>query len=531
MEDSPGYTMLRAPELRELCEERHLSTDGFKDDLVARLLEQDAAGDTPSRRAPDPPPSAAPPLSEQLAAAQAAVPALAMVGGEAEAEEELGLADELRPAAAEDGAPVGSEAAATDAGARGELEVASAAVATEEFKLSEEFELLPVAVREDSDDASEDSEDASSSSDIDDGVDDGAVEASDDEIVGTLVDGYEAIDGPDEVGEESLEAPTAPEMLTLPEVPPEAPALPDDGREQPAAAEAMPTVISEAPLEAALTDNERILRGLLQFHICEDARRPSSVEAPLRMKYRDLITVAYDSTCRDNTPRTVPGTAEGTTANVAELEKKEMLKRQLLAKQQRLAQEVERLRRQKQLREDRETQEREWEGSVIEIVPADEDEDAKSKEDEAQIIDADTHRSGAPPPPWPLAERPPGVWTAPPPKPGTQKRRRDHGPERAGRARPTKVSKVDRSSETRATETAAVAATVEIERLQARKQALEEVNKGLQVELGQLKEKRRRAAEVLEARRKEEATAIERFSAAVAAVGADMETSAGATNT
>ncbi|CAJ1332009.1 unnamed protein product [Effrenium voratum] len=43
-----------------------------------------------------------------------------------------------------------------------------------------------------------------------------------------------------------------------------------------------------------LTQDERVLRGLLQFFLCADARRPSE-EVPLRLKYRDLILTAFPS--------------------------------------------------------------------------------------------------------------------------------------------------------------------------------------------------------------------------------------------
>eukprot|EP00435_Cladocopium_sp_Y103_P035997 s1844_g9.t1 len=41
-----------------------------------------------------------------------------------------------------------------------------------------------------------------------------------------------------------------------------------------------------------LTEDEKVLRGLLQFFLCADARRPSE-DAPLNLKYRDLIMTAF----------------------------------------------------------------------------------------------------------------------------------------------------------------------------------------------------------------------------------------------
>lgn len=42
-----------------------------------------------------------------------------------------------------------------------------------------------------------------------------------------------------------------------------------------------------------LTEEEKILRGLLQFYACEDARRPASEEIPLRLRYLDLVAVTF----------------------------------------------------------------------------------------------------------------------------------------------------------------------------------------------------------------------------------------------
>eukprot|EP00438_Fugacium_kawagutii_P001086 Skav236109 [mRNA] locus=scaffold1166:395337:396185:+ [translate_table: standard] len=46
-----------------------------------------------------------------------------------------------------------------------------------------------------------------------------------------------------------------------------------------------------------LTEDEKVLRALLQFVLCEDARRSSS-EAPLKLKYRDLILAAFEPAVR-----------------------------------------------------------------------------------------------------------------------------------------------------------------------------------------------------------------------------------------
>eukprot|EP00929_Paragymnodinium_shiwhaense_P065333 TRINITY_DN32764_c0_g1_i1.p1 TRINITY_DN32764_c0_g1~~TRINITY_DN32764_c0_g1_i1.p1 ORF type:complete len:557 (+),score=159.31 TRINITY_DN32764_c0_g1_i1:120-1790(+) len=51
------------------------------------------------------------------------------------------------------------------------------------------------------------------------------------------------------------------------------------------------------PASTELTRDEKILRGMLQFCVCQDARgsgsRPSAAP-PLRMKYRDVVTTIYD---------------------------------------------------------------------------------------------------------------------------------------------------------------------------------------------------------------------------------------------
>ncbi|CAE8632153.1 unnamed protein product [Polarella glacialis] len=43
----------------------------------------------------------------------------------------------------------------------------------------------------------------------------------------------------------------------------------------------------------SLRHDERALRGLLQFFVCADARRLSSEEVPLRLRYRELVTTAF----------------------------------------------------------------------------------------------------------------------------------------------------------------------------------------------------------------------------------------------
>merc|ERR1739845_208055 len=62
---------------------------------------------------------------------------------------------------------------------------------------------------------------------------------------------------------------------------------------------------------------------------------------------------------------------------------------------------------------------------------------------------------------------------------------------------------------------ATLAATVEVERLQARKHALEELDRGFQRELAELVKKRRLAADALKARRRDEGQILQRFSAAL----------------
>ena len=47
-----------------------------------------------------------------------------------------------------------------------------------------------------------------------------------------------------------------------------------------------------------LTEDERILRGLLRFYLCTDGRKRSA-DAPLNLQYRDLILTAFDAV-RDN---------------------------------------------------------------------------------------------------------------------------------------------------------------------------------------------------------------------------------------
>ena len=51
-------------------------------------------------------------------------------------------------------------------------------------------------------------------------------------------------------------------------------------------------------LEMELTQDEKVLRGLLQFFVCADARRVPS-EAPLNLKYRDLILTAFEAAVED----------------------------------------------------------------------------------------------------------------------------------------------------------------------------------------------------------------------------------------
>jgi len=55
-----------------------------------------------------------------------------------------------------------------------------------------------------------------------------------------------------------------------------------------------------------LTEDEKVTRGLLQFFLCADARRPSE-DAPLKLKYRDLILTAYEVALKRKNIQ-VPGT-------------------------------------------------------------------------------------------------------------------------------------------------------------------------------------------------------------------------------
>eukprot|EP00439_Symbiodinium_sp_Y106_P076992 s2007_g16.t1 len=50
----------------------------------------------------------------------------------------------------------------------------------------------------------------------------------------------------------------------------------------------------QVPFTSALQD-ERVLRGLLQFFVCADARRSASEEVPLRLRYRDLVLTTYSA--------------------------------------------------------------------------------------------------------------------------------------------------------------------------------------------------------------------------------------------
>eukprot|EP00933_Yihiella_yeosuensis_P048073 TRINITY_DN44093_c0_g1_i1.p1 TRINITY_DN44093_c0_g1~~TRINITY_DN44093_c0_g1_i1.p1 ORF type:complete len:359 (-),score=118.03 TRINITY_DN44093_c0_g1_i1:137-1213(-) len=43
-----------------------------------------------------------------------------------------------------------------------------------------------------------------------------------------------------------------------------------------------------------LTEDERALRGLLQFFVCADARRSASEQVPLRLRYKDLIVAGFE---------------------------------------------------------------------------------------------------------------------------------------------------------------------------------------------------------------------------------------------
>ena len=57
-----------------------------------------------------------------------------------------------------------------------------------------------------------------------------------------------------------------------------------------------------------LTEDEKVLRGLLQFFLCADARRPSNSDAPLNLKYRDLILTAFEPAVKrkDEVPSAKP---------------------------------------------------------------------------------------------------------------------------------------------------------------------------------------------------------------------------------
>jgi len=54
------------------------------------------------------------------------------------------------------------------------------------------------------------------------------------------------------------------------------------------------------PPTTDLTEEERNLRALLQFCICADVRRPSASQAPLGLRYRELIITAYDAVSTGN---------------------------------------------------------------------------------------------------------------------------------------------------------------------------------------------------------------------------------------
>lgn len=85
--DGAGYRALRTPELRRLCGQRGLCTDGFKKDLVQRLEEADSLANAEQQGQEFPPEQ--PPVQEQLAAADgspmvipmAAVPAMPLAAG------------------------------------------------------------------------------------------------------------------------------------------------------------------------------------------------------------------------------------------------------------------------------------------------------------------------------------------------------------------------------------------------------------------------------------------------------------------
>lgn len=57
-------------------------------------------------------------------------------------------------------------------------------------------------------------------------------------------------------------------------------------------------LLKERALEMELTQDEKVLRGLLQFVVCADARRVPS-DAPLNLKYRDLILTAFEAAVED----------------------------------------------------------------------------------------------------------------------------------------------------------------------------------------------------------------------------------------
>lgn len=182
------------------------------------------------------------------------------------------------------------------------------------------------------------------------------------------------------------------------------PAVPAQASEPPATVQPLAGEVSETPATARpapatsavanatsassgtsveLTKDERALRGLLQFCVCSEVRRQSNEEMRLNMKYRELISTCFD-VIKDTIPVTaaavssttpVPSDWAGVSTSIAEakvdsrspnehpsstdapakehdaprparsLEGRERLKQQLLAKQQELAQQVQLLRK------------------------------------------------------------------------------------------------------------------------------------------------------------------------------------------
>ncbi|CAE7502681.1 unnamed protein product [Symbiodinium natans] len=82
-----------------------------------------------------------------------------------------------------------------------------------------------------------------------------------------------------------------------------------------------------------LSEDERVLRGLLQFFVCADARRSASEEVPLRLRYRELVLTTYclpEVQINDRTANTSSEQAEEATVDVEALEEAKMTPSEVL---------------------------------------------------------------------------------------------------------------------------------------------------------------------------------------------------------